>query len=214
MQKIFQTYSPLYRNAFNLVEVVITLGIISLVAAFLIKSVFFFQDVQYQTAYKTAFSDVSQALLRAKQQDVLFNVSGEGDTNHALNFLALMNQFVATKKCINNDNDQCWASGEKYKGMAPYSTSYAFIDNSGRAWSVYYWGKCWILVDTNGFKQPNRWGKDRFLFFVSTDQSPWGEVGTPIKIAPASDNWVDLCFGSYVCATKKDYYGTSWLFGK
>ena len=42
----------------------------------------------------------------------------------------------------------------------------AFVDASGMAWTQISGSMSRIAVDTNGFKKPNQYGKDRFGFYV------------------------------------------------
>lgn len=212
---------PLHNKAFTLAEVLITLGIIGVVAAITIPTLMKnIQDAQYKTAYKKAFSVASQALASANQQYLLVPTTGEGDANHANNFLAWMDQFKVAKKCINDDYQNCWNdSGEKY-GLSWDSTgfpqhaniTYAFIDNSGMTWSMYYSGLFRIFVDTNGFNKPNQWGKDRFVLNVSSAQDINGASGVPIKIIPVIDNDVSHICSHNKCETQQNYFGTSWLY--
>lgn len=218
----------LEKKAFTLAEVLITLGIIGVVAAISIPVLMNnIQDAQFKTAYKKAYSAAAQSLNSANQQYLLVSTTGTGDANHGNNFLAFMDQFKFSKKCINNDNNQCWdSSGEKF-GLSWDSTgypkigSYAFIDASGIAWSIYNQGQCWIFVDTNGFKKPNQYGKDRFaLKFMSINGT--STSGLPIKVVPYPDysststSDDSMCYGNK-CGTSgnpdyQTYYGTKWLY--
>lgn len=206
-----------FLNGFTLAEVLITLGVIGIVAAMtiptLMKSI---SDVQFKSAYKKAFSAASQALMSAGEQDLLSYSSAEGDTvNHLNNFQAFMNQFKTQKKCLNNNNSECWdANGEKFRagsGWLPDASSLAFIDDSGNAWSMYYSGMFKVFVDTNGFNKPNQWGKDRFALDVKSSTNSTS-TGIPIKITPRTDNIGAECFSPNKCATELNYYATTWLY--
>ncbi|MFA7659520.1 MAG: hypothetical protein WCY19_08815 [Candidatus Gastranaerophilaceae bacterium] len=193
-----------HRKGFTLSDVLITLGVIAVVAAMtiptLIKGV---QDIQYKSAYKKAFSAASQALAMANQQYLLAAATGEGDyTNHMNNFLAFKDQFKVVKECLSWNNSQCWnIDGDKYGNGFPQEGSYAFIDVSGMTWSMYWSGSGLIFVDTNGLKKPNKWGKDRFgIRLVGVENKT--EVGLPTRVLPFEDGWLSVV----------DYYGTSWLY--
>ena len=202
--------------SFTLSDVLITLGIIAVVAAITIPTLINgVQDIQYKSAYKKAFSAASQALALANQQYLLVATTGEGDLNHANNFLAFKDQFNVAKECLNNNNSQCWDStGEKfYAGggqWLPTVSSYAFIDSSGMAWSMYYSGYFYAFVDTNGFKKPNQWGKDRFALRFASIGGTFNS-GLPVKVVPFPDN-TSVCASPNKCATENNYYGTSWLY--
>ena len=207
-------------------EVLTTLGIIGVVAAITIPTLINgVQDIQYKSAYKKAFSTASQALAMANTEYLMVsNVSGDVD-GYNNNFLAFMDQFKISKKCINSDNNQCWEStGEKFNG-SPFTGSYAFIDNSGMAWTMYFASgnnaSRLFFVDTNGFKKPNQWGKDRFALFMCNESptcsagASGSDLGLPVKVVPVRDNY-NICSGNK-CGTIGDkdyqtYYGTSWLY--
>ncbi|MFA7659550.1 MAG: hypothetical protein WCY19_08965 [Candidatus Gastranaerophilaceae bacterium] len=198
----FSVSRPLIPS-FTLSDVLITLGVIAVVAAMTIPALINgVQDIQYKSAYKKAFSAASQALAMANQQYLLAAATGEGDyTNHPNNFLAFKDQFKVVKECLNNNNSQCWDStGEKTSSGYPHEETYAFIDSSGMAWSMYYGGLLQIFVDTNGFKKPNQWGKDRFGLKFKSDNGTFNS-GLPIIVVPLGDGWQSV-----------DYHGTSWLY--
>lgn len=206
------------KKAFTLAEVLITLLVIGVVAILTIPLLLqTTKDQEYKTAYKKAFSNLSNAVKRASSDELFTNASNA--TEYHNNFLAIMSQFKTVKECTSGtDYAQCWDdSGEKYRANStgwPHaaSNSYAFIDVSGMAW-VQYWSNCYsLMVDTNGFKKPNQWGKDRFYFnvFDSNNQSE-GSIGAPIKVRPISDNYTTICANNK-CATENNYYGTSWIY--
>lgn len=201
--------------AFTLAEVLITLGIIGVVAAMTIPTLNnMIQDAQYKTAYKKAYADANQALQKGvNTTGSIVAVTGEGDANQLQNFYGFMDEFKVSKKCIATISE-CWEpNGENLISGYPRDVqSIAFMDNSGRAWANYYYGLAWIFVDTNGLKKPNQWGKDRFPFIMSTPQSDMGIVGQPSKINPFPDNNVSFCTAPNKCAAEQNYFGTSWLY--
>lgn len=206
---------------FTLAEVLITLGIIGIVAAVTIPTLInTYEDIQYKSAYKKAFSVLSQALIEANGQNITVNVNTGGiiDTT---NFLAIMPQFVTIKECTSNNNSLCWDSSGELFGL-DYSSGYpiasypSFIDKSGMAWTLISGSEGRIAVDINGFKKPNQWGKDRFVFLLVDNNG--GVTGLPAKIIPWSDNSANVCVNNKTkCGTVGDpdyhtYYGTSWLY--
>jgi len=129
-----------------------------------------------------------------------------------------MNQFKITKKCISSNAYECWNSdGEYYNGTEPSSTQRAFIDSSGRSW-VNWNG---LFLDTNGFKKPNQFGKDRFVFrlcartsspFLSSDcDSTTKNIRGKLVVYPDNLTW-GPCEAPNRCNTEKNYFGTSWLY--
>jgi type II secretory pathway pseudopilin PulG len=195
----------LHSFAFTLAEILITLGIIGVIAAMTIPTLLnIIETNEYKTAYKKAYSIATQALVNANLQNLIVPVTGEGDVLNTNNFLAFMDQFKIMKKCINTDNDKCWNPvGDKYNNL-PNTGVYAFVDASGVAWSMYYQKSGAIFVDTNGHNLPNIWGKDRFAFSANGEKGNVDLVGgIPNKWVPPPDGW-----------QRSDNYGKSWLLGK
>lgn len=214
----------MYKRGFTLVEVLITLGIIGVVAALTIPALLNnMQDQQYKTAYKKAYSSAQQALTSAAQQELLEATTYNDKTNIKANFLAFMSQFKVIKQCITGNNSECWATagesyGKDFSSGLPYPghpEQYAFIDASGIAWSMCWDGDRYFVLDTNGFEKPNQYGKDRFLFLM-LDQNKSTTDGIPTVISPVNDNDISVCTGNS-CGTVgnkdyKRYYGYSWLY--
>ncbi|MEI8378456.1 MAG: type II secretion system protein [bacterium] len=209
-------------KGFTLVEIILVVVLIGIVAAATLGIVNYIQDFQYKTAEKKAFSTVSQAVEKARTDNLLTAAKNvlPRPTDFDKNFISIMSEFKVTKQCTNNDNDQCWnVNGEKFGlfwgGAYPLQEEYAFIDSSGMAWSQYYSGSFTIFVDTNGFKKPNQWGKDRFAFSImDKDGIAETTMDVPIKVVPYADNEQNLCkpLTSTVCATARNYYGRSWIY--
>ncbi len=220
---LFPFYFSLH--AFSIAEVLLTLGIISVVAAMTIPTLMNnIQDNQYKVAYKKAYSILTQAFTSAKSQELLINTDATNGNN--LNVLAIMNQLKTTKKCTNYNNSSCWNSNGEQFGRTyapidgrPSTELYSFIDASGMAWTVIEVQQGRIAVDTNGFKKPNQWGKDRFVFHLYSGETKasFSEIsGIPTTVWPYSDNHSQVCTGN-ACGTSSNkdfntYYGTSWLY--
>ena len=191
-----------------------------LVAAATLKIVNWTQDLSYQAAYKKATSNLSQAVLKARTDDLLIDAQSytPRPSDFDKNFLSIMSEFKVAKQCTTYNNSQCWdVNGEKFYGGGnwwPGSTEYAFIDSSGMAWSQFWEGSNIVFVDTNGFKKPNQMGKDRFAFFLPNSSSNTSQDGLPIKVFPFANNSGSICLTPNVCTTQHNYFGTSWLYGK
>lgn len=202
---------------FTLAEVLITLGIIGVVAAMtiptLMKNV---QDIYYKTAYKKAYSVLWQAVNIANVNNELTSASNTVDVRN--NFLTIMSKFKVVKGCTSGgDNQNCWDNmGEMLLAggdLWPQNTEYAFIDSSGMAWSQVWYGGPSIIVDTNGFNKPNQWGKDRFYFTLNDKNGVMSvPMDIPVKIGLLPDNYGTACHGTNKCTTELNYYGTSWLY--
>jgi type II secretory pathway pseudopilin PulG len=168
--------------AFTLAEVLITLGIIGVVAAMTLPTVITnIQNAQFKSAYKKAYSSASQALTYMRANDDFLPIvatlgnSAHHSDNFGENFKILSKYFKATKTCFDSNADKCWeCDGEAgyYQSSAPNwkgctKSSYAFVDYSGMSWYMYKNDESSILVDVNGFKAPNQLGRDRFVFFFA-----------------------------------------------
>jgi type II secretory pathway pseudopilin PulG len=216
-----------------LAEVLITLGIIGIVAAMTIPTLMNnIQETQYKTAYKKAFSVASQTWLSALNDNKLVDLPGtEAADNQAErlnNFAAFKSYFKVAKSCGDAATGtlapiaDCWASGDMWWGIFPNSPGVGFIDNSGFAWvlvvAMNTSNTNEIAVDINGNKPPNKFGIDRFDLIPTTNDNIWH--GTLTKIIPhkdclsttdcpdAEENYINVCPN---VATHPCYY-TSWLF--
>lgn len=200
---------------FTLSEVLITLTIIGVVAAMTIPAINnVVQDVQYKSAYKKAYSTLSQALAMANLNDALNSSTGSYDATILNNFQAIMSYLKTNKTCYVAANlSNCWdSSGEKYNTSYPLSAvDIGAIDASGMSWATYAGGFIFaVFVDTNGFSKPNKFGKDRFMIILTSQDGSW-TVGTPAKVVPNMDNDSSACMGTNECATRHNYYATTWL---
>ena len=159
-------------QAFTLAEVLITLAIIGVIAAISVPSLIQkTNSAELKTAYKKAFAVANQALDQALYDGKIKEQPAKHDTTGASldNFNAFKSYFKVVKECYNNNNNECWDStGELSMQSQPIATTPAFIDNSGVAWSLFSHNENIILIDTNGFKKPNWYGKDRWVI-VPTD---------------------------------------------
>lgn len=163
-------------KGFTLAEVLITLGIIGVVAAMTIPALVNYADeIALKTAWKKAFSVLSQAHTKIIA-DNSFPFS-----SHDAYFTALAGYLNTTKRCTLSTSG-CWhASNEMYTVA---STPIAFTGNSFDM--VYYLNdgmfiymgtggyppaapftpaispntSATMLVDVNGFKKPNKMGYD------------------------------------------------------
>lgn len=214
--------------AFTLAEVLITLGIIGVVAGMTIPTLMHStQEQEFKTGYKKAYSVISQALQRANNDNTLTPFSGtNGGIGLQANFQAMQQYFSIAKTCDTSHLSDCWDTSSSSESFGNESSDVpSFIDKSGMAWRVrhsdYDTATPIMLVDINGTRKPNKYGQDRFpLFFSNTADNnnghpSWaGFTGMATKIVllhdviNASSGDTDTC-PSYA---KHPCYYTTWLF--
>lgn len=170
---------------FTLAEVLITLGVIGVVAAITIPSLINrTNDAELTAAFKKAYSVANQAYKMAVQE----NGSGFGawTVNTTLSytkFNALKAQLKVIKTCPfgTTIKGECWASsgvgllnfgisscGAFSNSAGGQARNETFVTQDGMFWMLYTYtattGADSILIDVNGFKGPNDWGKDVYVF--------------------------------------------------
>ena len=173
----FTSHFSLKSAAFTLAEVLITLGIIGVVAAMTMPSLITnYQKKQTVTQLKKAYTELSQVIKSAEQEngmietwDVSSMLKGqEGADRFANEFLIPYIKVI--KKCFPSTSE-CWAddvynlNGVKYSYLGNRAEFNSFVTVSG--YSVYYWLNGdgtggWLWVDLNGPRKPNIIGKDVF----------------------------------------------------
>lgn len=204
----------MYRKAFTLAEVLITLVIIGVVAAMtipvLLNSI---QDQQYKTGYKKAVSVASQAWTNVSANNLdVYNTNFDTVSTNT-NWLAFKSQFQIVKDCNNNNNHDCWDfNGEKYGPSVncPDSTYPSFVDNSGMSWTRLTQNTMEISVDTNGLKPPNKMGKDRWMLLMETIDNQY--TGNLVKVQRGYTGADVVSINSWECPSPPCYY-QSWLTG-
>lgn len=193
-------------KAFTLAEVLITLGIIGVVAALTIPTLMNqTNNAEMVTGLKKAYSSLSQATQLAVMEN---GDSVNWDRNNIdvdcvnLIYSYLKPHLQIAKDCENNKTG-CWAPTKNLNNVnSSYTLPYGFGANALRIFSLSdgmnvvlnVWGNYGELgvndsdvvsfaVDVNGDKKPNTLGKDVF-FFVLTNN----------KLVPAgNDNDSALC---------------------
>jgi prepilin-type N-terminal cleavage/methylation domain-containing protein len=219
------TYSPSHlftsknkKAAFTLAEVLITLGIIGVVAALTLPSVI--QNAQrreLQTGLKKGYSTIAQAL------DMYYYDNGERLTNADVRQLRpiLMKYIKDIKDCKNSNcvptdsNIYKNYTGTTNLYMSMFDDgqfvlpdgSFILIDNGGGSNYLF------ISIDVNGYKKgPNRLGQDLFMFQILNSNGKLTPMGTPETYYYRL--WCDKTGGgdmngascTYKALTEKDYF--------
>ncbi len=157
------------RVAFTLAEVLITLGIIGVVAALTLPSVVAnYKEKQLTTAWKKAYSDVANAALLMSQNNE--DLSTEQKVGEAFAKYLKVDKVCNANKGIEQG---CWRENTKIynkDGSYAYSDPTDFggggvcmILTSGTLFCIDGGGKISVLMfDVNGISKPNTRGKDIF----------------------------------------------------
>lgn len=161
------------KNAFTLAEVLITLGIIGLVAAVTLPVVINNQkEKALITAWKKNYSDISNAVLGFQKDDL--NMVGVDEYN----ILVAFSKYIKhTKICHSN---KLVAEGCSPKSYPVYTyDGRLYVENLGECGggasclltvngSIICVDSPIIFVDVNGYKAPNTIGKDIFAALLNT----------------------------------------------
>lgn len=216
---------------FTLAEVLITLGIIGVVAAMTIPTLMnSTNDSEMRNALKVGYSSISQAYAmmimdNGGSADSLFSASSSNDTVKD----ALEPYLAHTKVCngttaggAGSEVEGCWSTDWKTitGGAVGWSMSNpGFVLNNGAFFTIYSdtsgcttpdatsnYNRCGTsFIDVNGFKKPNRVGKDIFEIHLLSDRiSPNGaNPKNSATTCPDSDESIND--GGFNCTAKRLY---------
>lgn len=170
------------KSAFTLAEVLITLGIIGIIAAITVPALMNnSNEAELKTGWKKAYSAASQAYMQALQENG--GTLGTFGCNPAA-----LNKFNAFRGKLNVVNycdasgggsilGKCWSSQPTSPSAssgcpnwigATQANNSAFTTSDGMNWMGYGnsgGGMCpYMAVDINGNKGPNQFGEDVFTF--------------------------------------------------
>lgn len=174
---------------FTLAEVLITLGIIGIVAALTIPGLITkCKEMQDRVTYKKVYSSLNQAMKYAQEDDGIDltlsakMIDGVMRTNNIGEIFKYISRYYkATTTCFDNNADKCWVCEKGEAGYIPNGapdwlgctkSSYAFIDANGVAYYLYSNSEFPILIDVNGNRKPNQLGRDRFVMKFGDSLEP------------------------------------------
>ena len=208
-------------GAFTLAEVLITLGIIGVVAAMTMPSLIQnYQEKQRVSQLKKVYSALSQAFVSALQENGTVDEWGMGhmydENSHYIlasnikKYLRLSQDCVdmpeneAIKICQQGDID---TKNNELSDIAAFKYSRGVILSDGTqilfreyssdcSYRNFICGK--IAVDLNGNKRPNSAGYDQFGFFITKDKLiPTGTKDDAYKFERACNRTVDTPYSGY-----------------
>ena len=177
------------RLGFTLAEVLITLGIIGIVAALTIPGLITkCKEMQYRVTYKKVYSSLNQAMKYAQEDDGIDltlsaeRINGVMRTNNIGKIFKYISRYYkATTTCFDNNADKCWVCEKGEAGYIPNGApdwlgcnkrSYSFVDANGVAYYLYSNSEFPILIDVNGNRKPNQLGRDRFVMKFGDSLEP------------------------------------------
>ena len=183
----FTSHFSLKKAAFTLAEVLITLGIIGVVAAMTMPSLIQnYQEKATVTKLKKCYSLVSQAYVS------ILNDEGGSDTLQAGDDLEMMEKFGkylkyqktcgrnkgcfpnVTYKSVTGNGYNKWEDDTTDRSRAILTDGTLIMFNKSVITENENYIYAQIYVDINGFKGPNQLGRDFFYFYIN-----------PEKIVPA-----------------------------
>lgn len=162
-------------KGFTLSEVILTLGIIGVIAALsisaLTKST---QKAHIGPSLAKFVGNFETAAYRVMQNEDISSLSENSDyvgEKKVENFVkSVGSSMQLIPMSANNNADSYVASGSiSANGKKIYQTKEGFL--------VYALNNGWLMLDINGNKNPNRPGLDRFLFYLDNSGKllPWGK---------------------------------------
>lgn len=181
------------RKAFTLAEVLITLGIIGVVAALTIPTLLSnIQRKRLQSQFNKAFADVNVAarLFFAEEEMSVHDFDLDSQVTGSYRSDLVLERFMSYFKGQTRTTAYSWAPYDSSRNISqknlnghlttqyPCDESRVILDMAGRIWATDNSSAQWnnlngpkICVDTNGIDSPNRFGYDRFVFVFSEDNS-------------------------------------------
>ena len=177
--------------AFTLAEVLITLGIIGIVAAMTMPALISkFRNKALESQYKKTFSNISQAILLAKT-DMGIERFRQYCVEHSANAPAGSNGYINKEECykylnkialgrkiktLSRSGNEIKSYNSKqfvnYKALAGMGTSIFSINVMPDGSFINHYvieGNFYIGFDVNGYKKPNKLGHDVFIFRLNNN---------------------------------------------
>lgn len=189
------------RRGFTLAEILITLGIIGIVAAMTIPTIAARSThKKLQSQFKKTYAELNQATrafyadtdIPVHDYDVLIKAGVDTTTSSNWNSNALLNKFMSYYKGFTKASNSVWSSFDKLHNIKnlnlngievkyyPCDISVVYMDSVGRLYSMDDTSTAYatalpygpkICVDINGIDKPNRWGYDRFVFVFTEENA-------------------------------------------
>lgn len=200
---------------FTLAEVLITLGIIGIVAAITIPGLINTNKAhKLRAQFLKTFSTLQQAFKLMENDDISMDPS----TYVRNEFCNTLSRYLTgSTRCGNSKSAPCYntTSGKPYKALTGSNVSSIYLDDGqillkdGTLLMFEYSGhalETWISADINGYNTPpNIWGYDLFTFhFVDGELRAMGDLKTQYEAQ--KDSYCDInkksSYNGLTCALK------------
>lgn len=200
------SFSNKFKSAFTLAEVLITLGIIGVVAAMTIPTLMNSTgNAEYSTAFKKIISVLNSATELMKIDNGGSLVGAYSSADEAID--GFCEKLNCTKKChMAETQTNCFHGADWYMldgraGWQDYSTvgnAASAVLSDGMLITMWWTPSCSsgdgtlctnATVDINGFKKPNKMGRDMFEIYINQNNIvPNGSSGTNVDYATNANN--------------------------
>ena len=183
----FTSHLSLKSAAFTLAEVLVTLGIIGVVSAMTVPTLMQnYQRQSYVTQLHKTYNEFTQAFLQYKNDRNALWLTEAGHTRHQ-DMMPFMKQYFKVVQECGTTSTPCFASSYKNQNGGTYvvdtmnrDATYYGVLASGVSFGIMYdaldTGTIYtddfsykIVVDINGKKGPNIYGRDLFVMYVFPD---------------------------------------------
>jgi prepilin-type N-terminal cleavage/methylation domain-containing protein len=181
---------PFRKAAFTLAEVLITLGIIGIVAAITLPAVIqSYQKRETVSRLKKSYSSIQQAIRMSEVENGSLEHWQTNLNGHDFFVKYLQKYFIEPKEISSSQAisiaPHYYLNGQKYAGCiysGKCNRTTNFLLSDGTMITAYYDGTMYIAVDVNGYKKPNTIGKDSFVFFFHPQKGllPDGKPGAAL----------------------------------
>ena len=164
-----------FKMGFTLAEILVTIGIIGVVAAVSMPSLIAnVQKNTYVTQFHKAYSDISNVMVKYMSDEKVESLKEAGLSNNSFSTF-FNNYFNVVKKCDNFTD--CFSDSYTYLDGAQLSLSgtgyYSVLLESGAAIGLKSTSTpslpYVLIIDVNGQKAPNRVARDLFAIYLTPD---------------------------------------------
>ena len=157
------------KNAFTLAEVLITLGIVGVVASLTMPSIIkHYQHKALEASFKKSYANLYNALNKAMIDTPEIKLtSGVGKPPIAD---AILKEYKKFKPLYYIANVKTYTKSKGVKPECSQAIFQATLPDGSAIGFLQNCGKVWVSMDTNGLhKSPNAYGHDYFLFNITDE---------------------------------------------